>query len=134
MGKTKSRTNSSRKSSMKTALAPTFLAFSSTGASSSPCPKSAQKATTSQWYVSINQRRITEVSNPPLYARTTFFTSATVRDSLKKVRAPYHAKAGKTTESCKGTARRASTYLPTTSDSDRVQLPRTAPLVQPLLH
>src|SRR5256885_14403259 len=73
----KSRTNVSRRSTMCTAPAPVFLALSRTGISSSPWPRSAQKATTSQRYFSISQRRITEVSRPPEYARTTFLTSLT---------------------------------------------------------
>src|SRR5262252_632325 len=40
--------------------------------SSSPCPRSAQYATTSHRYVSMSQRRMTEVSSPPEYANTTF--------------------------------------------------------------
>ena len=50
---------------MWTAPAPVFLALSRTVTSSSPWPRSAQNATTSQWYVSISQRRMTEVSSPP---------------------------------------------------------------------
>src|SRR5260370_12578227 len=69
----KSRTNSSRRSTTWTADAPVRSAFSRIGTSSSPWPRSAQKATTSQPYRSISQRRITEVSSPPEYARTTRF-------------------------------------------------------------
>src|SRR5689334_14856001 len=60
---------------MWTAPAPVRLALSRTGISSSPWPRSAQNATTSQRYFSISQRRMTEVSSPPEYASTTFLTS-----------------------------------------------------------
>ncbi len=50
---------------MKTSLAPVFRAFGSTGASSSPWPRSAQNATISQPYVSISHLRMTDVSRPP---------------------------------------------------------------------
>ena len=50
---------------MWTPTAPVRSAFSRMGSSSSPCPRSAQKATTSQRYRSMSQRRITEVSSPP---------------------------------------------------------------------
>src|SRR5437870_4854933 len=56
---------------MWTPTAPVRSALSRTVSSSSPCPRSAQKATTSQRYRSMSQRRITEVSRPPEYARTT---------------------------------------------------------------
>ena len=45
---------------------PVARAFSGSPASSSSCPTSAQNATTSQPYSSISQRRITDVSSPPL--------------------------------------------------------------------
>src|SRR5437667_5902185 len=67
----KSRTNSSRRSTMWTVAAPVRSALSRTVSSSSPCPRSAQKATTSQRYRSMSQRRMTDVSRPPEYARTT---------------------------------------------------------------
>src|SRR2546429_9767646 len=56
---------------MWTPTAPVRSAFSRMGSSSSPCPRSAQKATTSQRYRSMSQRRMTDVSRPPEYARTT---------------------------------------------------------------
>jgi hypothetical protein len=51
IGKTKSRTNSSRRSSMKMffGLMPICSALARAGSSSSPCPRSAVKVTTSQW-------------------------------------------------------------------------------------
>src|SRR5512134_163303 len=73
-GKMKSRTNSSRTSSTYTLDAPVFFALARTGPSSSPCPRSATKAITSQSYVSTSHRRMTEVSSPPEYASTTFLT------------------------------------------------------------
>src|SRR5262245_49231024 len=76
MGKMKSRTNSSRRSRTCTLRAPVRSALSRMGISSSPCPRSAQKATTSQRYRSISQRRMTDVSRPPEYARTTRLTDA----------------------------------------------------------
>src|SRR2546428_1559759 len=81
----KSRTNVSRRSAMCTATAPVRLALSRTGISSSPWPRSAQKATTSQRYVSMSQRRITEVSRPPEYASTTFFTSGIVEGASQQL-------------------------------------------------
>src|SRR5215471_13811883 len=81
IGKTKSRTNSSRRSAMCTEVAPVRSAFSRIGISSSPWPRSAQNATTSHRYVSISHRRITEVSRPPEYASTTFFTVFVTRSS-----------------------------------------------------
>src|SRR5687768_5740938 len=56
---------------MTALLAPVLSALRRTARRSSPWPRSAQNATTSQPYSSINQRKITEVSNPPEYARTT---------------------------------------------------------------
>mmetsp|Transcript_3408 Transcript_3408/g.11533 ORF Transcript_3408/g.11533 Transcript_3408/m.11533 type:complete len:239 (+) Transcript_3408:2312-3028(+) len=56
-------------------LTPIFNAFTFAGPSSSPWPKSAVNVTTSHPYVSCNHLRMMEVSNPPEYARTTFFTS-----------------------------------------------------------
>src|SRR3954466_1716221 len=50
------------------------MAFFLRGASSSPCPRSAAKAMTSQPYSSLSQGMMMEVSNPPEYAKTTFFT------------------------------------------------------------
>src|SRR5688572_26279535 len=70
----KSFTKASRRSTMCTELAPVFSALSRTGSSSSPCPRSAQKATTSHRYSSMSHRRMTDVSRPPEYASTTFFT------------------------------------------------------------
>src|SRR5262249_10735972 len=70
---------------MCTAEAPVRLALSRTGMSSSPCPRSAQKATTSQRYFSMSQRRMTEVSRPPEYARTTFFTSGIVERASQQL-------------------------------------------------
>src|SRR5688500_19350437 len=74
----KSSTKASRRSTMCTELAPVLSALSRTGSSSSPCPRSAQKATTSHRYSSMSQRRITDVSRPPEYARTTFLTAGLV--------------------------------------------------------
>jgi hypothetical protein len=70
---------------MCTPVAPVFIALSRIGISSSPCPRSAQYATTSQRYVSISQRRITDVSRPPEYARTTRLTSGIVGEAPKQV-------------------------------------------------
>src|SRR5215470_11583728 len=85
MGNRKSRTNVSRRSTMWTAAAPVRLALSRTGISSSPWPRSAQKATTSQRYFSMSQRRITEVSRPPEYASTTFFRSGIVERASQQL-------------------------------------------------
>ena len=68
------RTNSSRRSSIKISFTPAASAFFLAGSSSSPCPKSAVNVTTSQSYSSCNHFNITDVSNPPEYARTTLFT------------------------------------------------------------
>ena len=46
-------------------VAPVAKAFSRTGASSSPCPRSAEKATTSQPYSFLSHLRMMEVSRPP---------------------------------------------------------------------
>src|SRR2546425_12421338 len=81
----KSRTNSSRRSTMCTMAAPVRSALSRTGSSSSPCPRSAQKATTSQRYCSMSQRRMTEVSRPPEYASTTFLTSGIVQRASQQL-------------------------------------------------
>src|SRR5262245_3141894 len=70
---------------MCTDTAPVRSAFSLTGISSSPCPRSAQYATTSQRYVSMSQRRMTEVSRPPEYARTTRLTSGIVGGASEQV-------------------------------------------------
>src|SRR5664280_641130 len=70
-GNTKSRANSSLKSSIYILLAPVLIAFSFSPDNSSFCPKSAAKQTTSHLYVSISQRTITDVSKPPEYAKTT---------------------------------------------------------------
>src|SRR5262249_52126016 len=85
MGNRKSRTNVSRRSTMWTAAAPVRSALSRTGISSSPWPRSAQKATTSQRYFSMSQRRMTDVSSPPEYARTAFFTSGIVEGASEQV-------------------------------------------------
>src|SRR5688572_27077467 len=85
IGNRKSRTNDSRRSTMCTAPAPVFFALSRTVISSSPCPRSAQKATTSQRYFSMSQRRMTEVSSPPEYARTTFFASGIVEGASQQL-------------------------------------------------
>src|SRR3546814_7304134 len=68
IGNTKSRANSSRRSSMKISLTPNCCAFGRTWSSSSPCPMSAVKVTTSASYVSCSHLRMTEVSRPPEYA------------------------------------------------------------------
>src|SRR3990170_4743766 len=81
----KSRTNSSWTLSTYTFEAPVFFALARTGASSSPWPRSATKAITSQPYVSISHRRMTEVSSPPEYARTTFFTFSTSSSSCRSM-------------------------------------------------
>ncbi|MCY1370384.1 hypothetical protein D9M69_574730 [compost metagenome] len=67
IGKTKSRTNSSRRSSMKmfSGLMPSFSAFSLAGASSSPWPRSAVKVTTSALYSVCSHFRMIDVSSPP---------------------------------------------------------------------
>src|SRR6185503_4583965 len=70
---------------MCTAPAPVRLALSRTGISSSPWPRSAQNATTSQRYFSISQRRMTDVSRPPEYASTTFFTSGIVERASQQI-------------------------------------------------
>src|ERR1041384_6002227 len=81
----KSRTNSSRRSTMCTLDAPVRRALSRTGISSSPWARSAQNATTSQRYFSMSQRRITEVSRPPEYASTTFLTSGIVERASQQL-------------------------------------------------
>src|SRR5574341_302496 len=70
---------------MWTAAAPVRSAFSRIGTSSSPWPRSAQKATTSHRYRSMSQRRITEVSSPPEYARTTRLGSDIVERPSKEL-------------------------------------------------
>src|SRR3972149_4840433 len=77
----KSRTNSSWTLSTYTFEAPVFFALARTGASSSPSPTSPP-----QPYVSISHRRMTEVSSPPEYARTTFFTFSTSSSSHRSMR------------------------------------------------
>src|SRR5688572_24987456 len=81
----KSRTNSSRRSRMWTLVAPVRSAFSRTGMSSSPWPRSAQNATTSQPYRSMSQRKMTEVSRPPEYASTTRFGSGVIHGASEEV-------------------------------------------------
>src|SRR3546814_2495591 len=53
---------------MKISLTPNCCAFGRTWSSSSPCPMSAVKVTTSASYVSCSHLRMTEVSRPPEYA------------------------------------------------------------------
>ena len=65
IGKTKSFTKVSRRSSTKISLMPNISAFLRAGSNSSPWPRSAVKVTTSQRYVVCSQRRITLVSSPP---------------------------------------------------------------------
>src|SRR4030066_2469832 len=82
----KSRTNSSWTLSTYTFERPASFALAPTGPSSPPWPRSATKAITSQPYVSISHRRMTEVSSPPEYARTTFFTFSTSSSSHRSMR------------------------------------------------
>ena len=67
MGKTKSRTNSSRRSSMKmfSGRMPRSSALRRAGSSSSPWPRSAVKVTTSAPYSVCSHFRMMEVSSPP---------------------------------------------------------------------
>src|SRR5437763_5186303 len=72
VGNTKSRTNSSRRSSTTQSMAPERLAFSTRPPSSpAPWPTSAAKHSTRAPYFSRSQGTIAEVSSPPEYARTT---------------------------------------------------------------
>jgi hypothetical protein len=50
---------------MFSSLMPSFSAFSRAGASSSPCPRSAVKVTTSAPYSVWSHFRMIEVSRPP---------------------------------------------------------------------
>src|SRR5437667_11943815 len=69
---TKSRTNSSRRSSMTQSVAPERFAFSTSPVSSpAPCPTSAAKQTTRAPYCSRSQGTIADVSSPLEYASTT---------------------------------------------------------------
>src|SRR5207249_4543954 len=69
---TKSRTNSSRRSSITQSVAPERLAFSTCPLSSpAPRPTSAAKHITRAPYCSRSQGTIADVSSPPEYASTT---------------------------------------------------------------
>ena len=87
------RTNSSRRSSTKISFTPAASAFFLAGSSSSPCPRSAVKVTTSQSYSSWSHLRITDVSRPPEYASTTLFTFDLSTDATVVLRPEARARA-----------------------------------------
>src|SRR5213592_3081026 len=71
-GKRYSVANSALASTTSAASAPLARALRRRASKSSGCPTSAITAITAEPYVSFSHGMMTEVSRPPLYARTTF--------------------------------------------------------------
>src|SRR3954451_16279940 len=79
LGNTNWRTNRSRPSTTYALLAPAEMARSATPSRMEPPPTSTVRVTTSASCCSRNRATATDVSRPPEYASTTFFTSGDLR-------------------------------------------------------